>query len=119
DEEMTPRFSKARSTRRDVVWHACAAMVALASLGAARGACAQAVSFDEAIFSSGEAPAALAPRRALAAREAADAKIRGTAQATVINAAPGFRFRPDAERGFEGQFSANQGWNLAGLGAAR
>jgi outer membrane protein, heavy metal efflux system len=108
-----------RPHRRHAVLRITGCLVALGCLTGPRVGRAQGVTFDEAIFSSEAGPAALAPRRELAAREEADAKVRGTAQALTITAMPGLRWRPDEERGFEGQWSVTQGWNLAGLGAAR
>jgi outer membrane protein TolC len=108
-----------REPRREAVHRTLACVLALLVLGPSRATRAEPVTFDEAIFWSEQSPAADAPRRALAAREDGDATIGGTAQALSITAQPGARVTPDEERGFEGQFTVTQGWNLAGLGRVR
>ncbi|HJL17859.1 MAG TPA: TolC family protein [Sandaracinaceae bacterium LLY-WYZ-13_1] len=77
------------------------------------------VRFDEALDLADHAPAVEGTRRALAAREAGDEGIGGTARATQITAMPGAAIAPDQEQGFELQVNVTQGWNLGDLGGAR
>lgn len=58
-------------------------------------------------------------QKALAAREAEDAKIGGTAQQLTLTVVPGYRFAPEQERGLEGEVALAQSWNLARLGHVR
>ena len=77
------------------------------------------VTFDEALALGAESPMGQRARRALAVREAGDASIGGTAQATTVMVMPGAVLTPDQQRGFDLQINATQGWNLADLGGAR
>lgn len=80
---------------------------------------AQPVAFDEAIALSERTPRVGATSRALEARRAGDADIAGTAQGITIQATPGVRVLSDQDRGFEGQLSITQSWNLGDLTGAR
>ncbi len=82
-------------------------------------AAAQPVSFDRAIAFSGSTPLVEGTRRALEARRAGDEDIAGTARSLQVTAQPGMRIMSEQDRGFEGQITISQTWNLADLTGAR
>ena len=76
---------------------------------------AQSISFDEAIGFSESAPRVAGEARALEQRQAGDARISDTTEASRIYLMPGLRALSEEDRGFEGQLQIGHSWNIAGL----
>ncbi len=96
-----------------------AALALLVALVPARSAAAQAVSFDEAIGLSLDAPLVRGEARALEARRAGDGRISDTTEPSRLSLTPGARVLSEADRGFEGQLAIGHAWNLEGLADAQ
>jgi cobalt-zinc-cadmium efflux system outer membrane protein len=78
-------------------------------------ASAQSISFDEAIGFSESAPRVAGEARALEQRQAGDARISDTTEASRVYLMPGLRALSEEDRGFEGQLQIGHSWNIAGL----
>lgn len=77
------------------------------------------ISFSEALRLAALAPAATAPRRALAVRRRLDARIPALSGNPQLNVQAGYRALPEPERGPEVQITFTQPVNLAGYTGAR
>jgi outer membrane protein TolC len=77
------------------------------------------MTFDAAVGLAESHPVVGAPRAALGARESGDRELTALQFNPSFYVAPGIRFTPDEQRGFEFQAGLYQSWNLAGLGSAQ
>lgn len=79
----------------------------------------EAITFDEAVGASQDAPGLAGLEEAVEDRRRADDALPRLSQNPQIRVTPGARLPPTPDAGFEIQVSATQGWNLEGYGRAR